>query len=161
MEVSWPGPLHVRCGGLDLSLHSRCILCGDPLARVEWAVDYTHKHACFRQGRRGQGRPWSVGPSSGLQFGTVYPRVVNRQSSSIAKYPGPDSRKATWGAACLAQPALNLISHLFIIPDHPTTYHPHCSYAGHSRSLQSDPPQMTARTRGLRDWGGSWPSPIA
>ncbi|KAG2493518.1 hypothetical protein HYH03_008332 [Edaphochlamys debaryana] len=40
---------HGGAMGLDLSLYSGGILCGDLLARVEWALDYTHKRVGFRR----------------------------------------------------------------------------------------------------------------
>ncbi len=36
-------------GGLDISIYSHGILCGDLLARLEWAIDYTHKRIGFRR----------------------------------------------------------------------------------------------------------------
>ncbi|KAG2450815.1 hypothetical protein HYH02_004650 [Chlamydomonas schloesseri] len=52
----------VRCmcaavGGLDISIYSHGILCGDLLARLEWAVDYTHKRIGFRRGALGAAGP--------------------------------------------------------------------------------------------------------
>lgn len=50
-------------GGLDISIYSHGILCGDLLSRLEWAVDYTHKRIGFRRAaqreqgeQRGQGQ---------------------------------------------------------------------------------------------------------
>ncbi|KXZ51118.1 hypothetical protein GPECTOR_14g99 [Gonium pectorale] len=37
-------------GGLDISVYSHGILCGDLLARLPWAIDYTHKRMGFRPG---------------------------------------------------------------------------------------------------------------
>ncbi|GLC35855.1 hypothetical protein PLESTM_000375800 [Pleodorina starrii] len=55
LEVAGVRFEQVRCmcaavGGLDISIYSHGILCGDLLSRLEWAIDYTHKRIGFRRG---------------------------------------------------------------------------------------------------------------
>ncbi|GLI68595.1 hypothetical protein VaNZ11_013065 [Volvox africanus] len=55
LEVAGVRFEQIRCmcaaiGGLDISIYSHGILCGDLLARLEWAIDYTHKRIGFRRG---------------------------------------------------------------------------------------------------------------
>ncbi|GIL64859.1 hypothetical protein Vafri_18699 [Volvox africanus] len=55
LEVAGVRFEQIRCmcaavGGLDISIYSHGILCGDLLARLDWAIDYTHKRIGFRHG---------------------------------------------------------------------------------------------------------------
>ena len=53
-------------GGLDISLYSAGIICGDLLARVDWVAEYSGKRIGFRQKLQGAG---PVGPMAAARGG--------------------------------------------------------------------------------------------